>query len=150
MVWIIGIRLECEKNFPRGSESRDVVDVAVRIVADTAFTQPDGVRDAQIFLECLLVFLASQLRISNLRVTEEPLLGDEHRSRSIRLDPAAFEHHPRSVIRTFCHRSLEPGDFLYSVTDFLVTLVILVLCPSVEAPVHELDFAAGISNERRR
>ena len=72
-------------------EPRDVVDVAVRVVADAAFAQPDRARDAEPFGEDPLVVLACQSRVANLHVAEQPLLGDEHQAVAVDLDAAALE-----------------------------------------------------------
>ena len=83
----------------RSHEPRDVVDVAVRVVADAAFAEPDRVADAEPLREDLLVVLRVESRVADLDVAEQPLLGDEQQPVAVDLDAAAFEHDPLAGVR---------------------------------------------------
>ena len=73
-------------------ESRDVVDVPVRVVADAALAEPDRVADAEPLGEHLFVVVAREAGVAHLHVAQQPLLGDEQQSVAVDLDAAALEH----------------------------------------------------------
>ena len=54
----------------RRDESGDVVDVAVGVVADASFAEPDRPVDAEPLREDLLVVHASRARVSHLDVAQ--------------------------------------------------------------------------------
>ena len=101
MVLVVrGVLLVREHDHAGRDEARDVVDVAVRVVADAALAEPDRLANAEVLAERALVAVAIEPRIAHLHVGEEPLLGHEHRALAIGLDAAALEHETLARVRT--------------------------------------------------
>src|SRR5258705_8187130 len=65
--------------------------MAVRVVTDAPFAQPDGARDAEPFREDPLVVVACHPGVANLLVAQQPFLRDEHQAIAAHVDAAAFE-----------------------------------------------------------
>src|SRR5258707_4325377 len=66
--------------------------MAMRVVADAALTQPDGVANAQPLAERTLVRLAIEPGVAHLLVREKPLFRHEKSSFPVGLDAASLEH----------------------------------------------------------
>ena len=64
----------------RGDEARQVVDVAVRVVAGDAAAEPDHLRIAQVVGEHALDAVAAEPGVARLDVGEQALLGGEQRA----------------------------------------------------------------------
>ena len=77
MIRIVAIRLVGEQHRPGWREPRDVVDVPVSIIADTAFAEPYGIRDSEVVLERGFIIGAGQSWITHLHVAKKPLFGDK-------------------------------------------------------------------------
>src|SRR5688500_277342 len=128
MILVIGgVFLIGEHDHTGGDESRDVVDVAVRVVADAALAEPDRLADAEAVAERPLVAGAVEPRIAYLFVREEPLLGHEHGPLAVGLDPTSLEHETRARIRTCGLEARQPRDALDRATDLGVTREVRVL-----------------------
>src|SRR4051812_14440943 len=109
------------------------------IVSYRAFTEPDRIRDTEVRREGLLIILRPHPRIPDLRVSEQPFFRDEHQPRSVHLDAAPFENESLTVVGPCWHGAGQSRDALYLRPDQRITLMVVVLRPAVESPVHELD-----------
>jgi hypothetical protein len=77
MVVVARIVLDGDDDRAVIDESRDIVDMPVRVVTDAALAQPDRVANAQPVSKDLLVVTAPESNVSYLLVGEQPFLGDE-------------------------------------------------------------------------
>ena len=72
-------------------ESRDVVDVPVRIVPDAALSEPDRVMDAEPFGEQAFVVVSCEAGVAHLHVRQQPLFGHQQQSVAVDLDASTLE-----------------------------------------------------------
>src|SRR3981081_2444590 len=99
MILVVGgILLVRQNDHARSDEPRDVVHMAMRIIAHTPRAEPDRLTDAEILTERALVADPIEARITYLDVGEQPLLRHEQRPFAVRLDAAAFEDQPRTRV----------------------------------------------------
>src|SRR5205085_5714683 len=90
MIRIGGVAFIAEDDGARVDETRQVVDVAVRVVARDAFPQPEGASDAEEILEELFVPGAAESGIAHLHLRiEQAFLGGQERSLSVDVDGPA-------------------------------------------------------------
>ncbi len=61
-------------------KAREIVDVAVRVIAGDAVFEPQNIRDAEIVAEDGCQFLARNAGIARLNRTQQAFLGREHRA----------------------------------------------------------------------
>src|SRR6185312_97396 len=112
--------------------------------------EPDGVMTPEIRGKCFFVSSARDTWIADLRVAQQPFLGDEDSSLSIHLQPTAFQHQsPTCVVRTHRRGHGQSGRVLDRVGNAAVTREVVVLGPGVETPRDHLDFAVRVPHERR-
>ena len=76
----------------RPDEPREVVDVAVRVVAGDAPAEPDDVADAEIVGEDLLEPGAVEPGVAGLDLAEQAFLGREQGAAAVDVDRAPFHH----------------------------------------------------------
>ena len=81
MVVVGRVRFDGEHHRVLVDEAGDVVDMAVGVVADASFTEPDGVGDAEPLGEERLVVGPPQAGVAHLHVAQQPLLGHEQDGR---------------------------------------------------------------------
>src|SRR5260221_136889 len=122
--------------------------MAMRVVADAALTQPDGVANAQPLAERTLVRLAIEPGVAHLLVREKPLFRHEKSSFPVGLDAASLEHEPSAAIRTQGLHAPESGDVLDRATDLGVEREVRIFRPRVEHPVHQHDGAMLVPTDR--
>ncbi len=86
-------------------KAREIVDVAVRVVARDSLLQPDGLANPKIVGEVSLQVRAAESRIPHLHgFAEQALFGGEQQTRAVDIDAAAFEHDARLELRAACRR----------------------------------------------
>ena len=73
-------------------EAGEVVDVAVRVVAEDAAAEPDRVRRAEVVGENFFVVFARHAGVALLHLAEQAFFGGEDGAASVDVDGAAFEH----------------------------------------------------------
>src|SRR5262245_60654331 len=103
--------------------------MAVGIVADAAFAQPDRLADAECLAKYRLVTLARQAGIPCLDWREQTFLGHEQRALTVGVDRPALEHYRLAVIGSHRFDSLASGDACDRLTDACVSLEVRVLRP---------------------
>src|SRR6266550_3266434 len=132
-------------------EARDVVHVAVRVVARDPAAEPEDLPDAEVGAEEPLDRVAAHARVSRLHAREQAFLRREHGAPAVHVDRAALED-DRPRPSAVGHRRLppataeEPGQ---RVAHPRVPPVIAVLRPAVEAPADEPDVAVVAAHELR-
>ena len=91
------------------TKRRDVVDVAVGVVAGDAAAEPEDLVDAQIVVKDPLQLLAAHAGVALLHFAQQALLGGEQHSLAIGIDRPAFENKRASRRSRFglsgCHES---------------------------------------------
>ena len=92
VVVILPIWLNHGDDRVRVHEPRDVVDVAVRVVAGDAAVQPEHLIDAEIVVEGLLQLLAADAGIALLHRAQQAFFRGEQQACAVDVDTAAFEH----------------------------------------------------------
>ena len=92
MIWIGSIWLDGGDNGLRGHKARDVVNVAVGIVAGDAAVQPDHVYDAEIIVERSFDLLARKPGVALLHFAQQAFLGRQQNAFAIRIDRSALEN----------------------------------------------------------
>ena len=122
----------------------------MRVVSHASLSEPDRPRNPEFEQKDILVVLARQPRIAHLDGGEEPLLGHEQCSLTIRVEAASLKDQslppvgpewgaPRGIRRG--------GDEL---AHSRVAGIIVVLRPGVEAPVAPLEPAVAQHARGRR
>ena len=100
MIRVARLRLDASHNRRWTNKARNVVDVPMRVVPKDASIEPDHLIDAEIVVKGLLQLLAAHAGIALLHFAKQALLGGEQNARAVRVDGAAFEHHPlRRAVR---------------------------------------------------
>ena len=145
-----GIVLDGQHHRVSTHEPRDVVNVPVRVVADTAFAKPDRVLHPEPFREDLFVVLPSKAGIADLDITQQPFLGYEEQPLAVDLDTAAFEDYALAGVRAGRLLASEAGEARHEATHFDVVLPVRILRPTVERPVQKHDVACGVDDTCRR
>ncbi len=92
VVGIFCIWLNGGDNGCRPDETSDVVDMAVRVVADNSPPQPDHLLDAEIVVECTFKLLAAHAGVALLDFAQQTLFGGEQDSLSIGVYRTTFEN----------------------------------------------------------
>jgi hypothetical protein len=145
VVLVGGIGLVRHEHRVGGDEPRDVVHVAVRVIAHASLAQPDHPADAEPLGEDALVVGAAHPGIALLHRREQAFLGRQQQAGAVAVDRASFEHDPLDRVgrlhRRVARKTGDPGDVL---ADLGVVGVVVVLGPRVEAPVDQLRAAGGI------
>ena len=115
----------------RRDEPREVIDVAVSIVAEDAAAQPDHVRRTEIISEDFFVVFARHAGIALLHFAEQTLFGGEERALSVDVDRAAFEDDTVFFMERADLASV--GDVRHKAADFFVVTPVGIFCPGIEA-----------------
>ncbi len=115
------------------NEPRDVIDVAMRVVADTALAEPDRAADAQPLAEDPLVVVTRESGVPHLDVAQQPLLGHEQQARAVDLDAAALEDDPIAVVPPGLQEP-PPSDISDPAAYRGIQPPVVVLRPAVESP----------------
>src|SRR5207248_9543866 len=89
MIWIGSIWLDGGDNGLRGHKARDVVNVAVSIVAGDAAVQPDHICDAEIIVERSFDLLARKRGVALLHISEQAFFSGDERSAAVDVNAAA-------------------------------------------------------------
>ncbi len=92
MVGVVRIGLIRRDDRARSDEARDVVDVAVRVVAGNAALQPDDLLDAKIIGKNFFHVLARESRVALLHIAEQAFFGGDQCAASIDVDAAALQN----------------------------------------------------------
>src|ERR1043166_5808939 len=129
-----------KKNAFGRDEAREIVDVAVRVVADNPAAKPYHTLGPEHVGKDLLDPLAAEARIPRLRLRKQALFGAEEHPLSIHVDRAALHHDVASLDDdAILGHAKRPGD---PPRDLVVLLVVRVLGPAVESPMGR-DLLAG-------
>ena len=96
VVRVVGARLDDRDHGSRPDEPRQVVDMAVGVVALDSPSQPDDVTDSEIVGEDLLESRAIEAGVASLDLAEQTFLGRKQRAPAVDIDRAPF-HHDRVV-----------------------------------------------------
>ena len=96
VVLVVGVLFDGGEDGVFVDETGDVVDVAVGVVAGTAFVEPDGLVDAEVIVEGLFEVLAggffvTEAGVALLDLGEEAFLGGDEDACAVGVDGAAFE-----------------------------------------------------------
>ena len=127
-------------------ETRDVVDVPVRLVRVDAVLDPQHLLAAEVVADHLLDLFFALIGVAALR--EQAHLGRQHRTLAVDVDRAALEH------EALCAVAVHVRDL----ADLARDLVVLVPgeiqpvdepAPGVELPVHRAKTALVVHKERR-
>ena len=127
-------------------EPRHVVDVAVRVVADAPFAEPDRLANPQPFLEQPLVVLAGQTWVADLDVGQQPLFGRQQKPLTVDLDAAPFEHDALTGIGAARLFASHARDARHGRSDACIEMPVGILRPPVERPVQKDHLAGGIDD----
>src|SRR4051812_7518481 len=116
-------------------ESRDVVDMAVRIVADDPLAHPQYFVHAEVILQVLFDLRLGQVRVA-IRI-QEALLAGEQKSLAVHIDRAAFENHG---VRESAQAQLARDETGYPVVEIVGPVLV---APHVEHPVGNRDLTGA-------
>ena len=94
MVRVVGARLDDRDDGLGIDEPRQVVDVAVGVVAVDPAAQPDDVADAQVVGEDLFDGRAVEAGVASLDLAEQAFLGRQQRAAAVDVDRAPLHHDP--------------------------------------------------------
>ena len=94
MVGIVGARLDDGDDRPGIDEPRQVVDVAVGVVAVDAPAEPDDVAHAEKVGEDPLQGRPVEPRVARLDRAEQALLGRQQRAPAVDVEGPPFHHDP--------------------------------------------------------
>ena len=138
VVLVRGVRLGRGGHGGRADEPRNVVDVAVGVVAGDAAPQPDDGADAEPGLEGPLDVLPVHARVSRLHHrVEQALLGRQRGPGPVDVQaPALQDHRPTPPLRPRhdAPHASRRGD---ATRQTVVAGPVAVLGPAVEAPIHK-------------
>ena len=142
MVRIAPVRLHAGDEAVGLVETRDVVDVAVGVVADNPLAHPQHLLDAEVVAQILLDVAAEEPRIAVL--VQEALLAGEQQARAVHVDGAAFKHH-------VVFKAVQLQRARDARRDFVVEIVGRILAaPGVVHPVGHGDLpGAPVLHEDR-
>ena len=149
MVFVRRIGLVRQYDEIRCHESRDVIDVAVRIVARAAAAEPQRLAYAEIIAEEPLVSVTIETRIANLDVRQQTLFGREKQPLTIGVDRSTLEYRGSFSIGTLSIDRRQPGEPGHGCTHLRVMVVVVVLGPGVEAPTHPRGRSVGLDDPGR-
>ena len=92
VIFVLGIFFAHEHQRPGVHKAADVVNVAMRVVANRAFGEPENVFHAEIMPQRMLNFLFSEAGVAHLNFgVKIALLGGQQRATAVHLDAAAFD-----------------------------------------------------------
>ncbi len=112
---------------------RDVVHMAVGVVAGDPMSEPQDARDAEVFAENLFEVQASETGVARLNGTEQALFRGEHHAGAIYINASSFKDHVAYEAVWLPHLPLQFRREL--VVGGVVFLPVLVLGPGIEMPV---------------
>ena len=92
MIGFFGARLDYGNDGSRSDKPRQVVNVAVRVVANNTPSQPHDVANPEIVCEDPLDAQAVEPGVAGLGFAEQAFLGDEQCAASVNVDGAPFHH----------------------------------------------------------
>ncbi len=131
IILVLWVLLHDRDDGVRTHEARDVVHVAVRVVADNAVAQPEDVGHAQEALQVILYLDLDELGVSIL--VQKALLGREKRPLAVHVDRSALEHD--TGLDAF-----HPQIFRGVLGDDVVQVPRpVLLAPRVEDPIQDFD-----------
>src|SRR5438552_1343178 len=142
VVRVGGVLLARDDDGTRVDEAREVVDVAVRVVARDAAAEPEDLAHAEVGVERALQRRALHPRVPRLHRREKALLGGEERAAPVHVDAAALEDEPRLPLPA-------PEELRQPAGYGVVALPVGVLRPAVELPVGVGDLAVVAAYEER-
>jgi len=91
VVEVAGVGLDGGDDGGGRNEARDVVDVAVRVVASDAAVEPENLIDAEKIVEGLFELGAADAGVALLHFAQQTLLGGEQDALAVGVDGTAFE-----------------------------------------------------------
>ena len=97
MVRVVGARLDDCHDRLWIDKPRQVVDVAVRVVAVDPAAQPDDVADSQVVGEDLFEGRAVEAGVASLDLAEQAFLGRQQRTPAVDVDRTPLHHDPNSL-----------------------------------------------------
>ena len=138
-------RLDRQHHRVATHEPRDVVNVPVRVVTDTAFAEPDCAPNPEPFREDAFVILPSKTWIANWTSLSSHS-SVTRSSPAVDLDTAAFEDDALSSVGADRLVASEAGEARHEAAHFDVALPVRILRPTVERPVQQHDVACGVDH----
>src|SRR5271157_807273 len=94
VIWVARVGFVSRDDHVGRDEARDVVHVAVSVVASDAAAQPDDLADAEIVGKYLLELSTGRAGIARLDVAEQALLRGEERTSAVDVNAAALQYDP--------------------------------------------------------
>ena len=91
MIFVCGVGFDGGDDAVGSNEARDVVDVAVGVVAGAAAMQPESLADAEVIVKGLFQLLARDARVALLNLREQALFGCDENAFAVDVDRSAFE-----------------------------------------------------------
>src|ERR1700721_2750783 len=103
MVGVFRIILDNRNHRGGIDESRQIVNVAVRVIPGDSIFQPENVRYSKIVLEDFCIVFAREPWIALLRLAEKTFLCGEQRASTVYVDAPPFEHAAPPFVHWFPH-----------------------------------------------
>src|SRR5208337_2796353 len=125
-------------------EAGEVVHVAVGVVAEDAFAEPDHVRRSEMRSKDFFVVLARHAGIALLHFAEQAFFGGEERAAAVDVDRAAFEHHASVAVKWTDF--LDCGSVRHEAADFFVVPPVGIFRPGVKARVFFSPLTARLKS----
>src|SRR5207245_11279790 len=82
----------------RMHETREIISVAVLVVACDSILEPKHMCDAEVFAKNVGVILFGESAISFLHFAEQTFFRGEQRSAAVHIEAAAFQHHATAFV----------------------------------------------------
>src|SRR5579863_6894270 len=152
VVGVAGVGFDDGKDGVGRGEARDVVDMAVGVVAGDATAEPDDLIDAEVVVERALELLAAHAGIALLDVAEQAFFRGEQSAGAVDVDGAAFEHRQMMGAVVELDGRLpgaHPEGFGGAGGNLIVEMPVVVFGPGVELPVGQGDVAFRVLDEDR-
>ena len=148
MVGVACVGLDSGDDGGGADEARDVVHVAVCVVAGNAAAEPDDLIDAEIVVKGVFELLAADAGVALLDFAEQALLRGEQNASAVGVNGAAFKHD--AVLRAVLvldeglpGREVEQRG--HAAGELVVELAVRILGPAVEEPVGEAYLALCVA-----
>ena len=134
-------------------KASDVIDVAVRIVADDTAAKPDGLVYAEIVAEAALKLCAADAGVPLLHLAQQALFRCEQRSCPVNVDGTAFEDDAtvlRAVFNLDCRLPCSRAEqFGYAAGELVVEMPVRIFCPAIKLPISERNTALRAAHKNR-
>ena len=140
VVFVGGVFLDNGDHRVRVDETGQVVDVAVGVVADNAFAEPEDLFHTKVIAQVVFDFLLGEVRVAIL--IEQARLGGEQRAFAVYFDGAALEDHGRGEKA----HSEKLGDMLGYIVVEIARWIFAA--PRVVAPIDDRHFLVVADEDR--